>query len=856
MNWEAYEKKLIRKVNKSEYSFMLGGMLPDDTMPPLVKASSCLLKDAASSGAKRMVIVLPENEELPCTLILEKLLRDISDGTIKNEYDPSKFEVGEIVSIGNAIVKYQGTYYNAEKKQEFIRLEMRDKKGKMIVSAPLSMIPVMQKTSSNKSLSKYADFEAERTRVAPSLEDNGNPMDRIAMVKTHLAKSTVVVTYGRRVKSLITECIVNQTPLKDIVYIAQADLEGELKVLGTGKPSGIPGLLLTSELYSVSVVAEKEQPIESINLIAENMDYVTRQLDSLDELLERDIPITIFLDSLSSMELDELIKRDFFIWRWDNQWLSQDLLGPYETSYRRAADNLIDRTIDYVVIPDDSVSNAFSLISRNKALAETQTLVINSIFGKLFDLSFQTVRAITPFYEIDKEQIREELNGVLTSLENEKKELPQEEYQDLKEAISELKLVYKTGSTFPKILELEELFKQETYNAIYLVIPSSFNKDIIEAYWNSWLRDNCIKAKLYVCYFNDYYQFSPARDALTVVCGWYNGKRMPKILYSNRTANYVILLYQCETAWKGKKQEKWDWAIHQEDNVDICLNYLGIEVKDDRTQPIVPEDDSSEDIEDIDELEKYVSSIKYKKYVREATENDNDMVSVIPVFFSNNTFMFMRPGQELISITRMLREDWNDIEKKDSAAVQVGDYIVFRESGKDIIREVADLILEKSGNSDARMTSAKWKEALQLELLFSTEDEIFDKLVKLGWAKTKDTLLRWVSDDSLIAPQTKKDLDYLARATDNESTKEMIDQIYNASRIVKNAHINAGKYLSDRLKKELAHYIKKEAIDVDSYWDSMDIQIEDIGRATVLKITDIGECEKVNYTYVGRLLQE
>ena len=111
-------------------------------------------------------------------------------------------------------------------------------------------------------------------------------------------------------------------------------------------------------------------------------------------------------------------------------------------------------------------------------------------------------------------------------------------------------------------------------------------------------------------------------------------------------------------------------------------------------------------------------------------------------------------------------------------------------------------------------------------------------------------------DETLIAPKTKKDIEILAKATDNSVTEEMIDSIYQASQIVRNAHISAGRLLSSRLKNELGHHIKEMAINTDGHWDSVDIQIEDVGNARIMKITDIGQQVRVDFSNVGRLMQD
>lgn len=859
MNWEAYEKKLKKKAVRSEFSFSFDGVLSDDIMPPLAKASSYLLKDAISGGAKRMLMVLPENQDLACVLFLEKLLSDINDGTIKSDYDVTKFNIGEKVSIGKAIIEYRGTYYNSEKNEEFITLRMKDKTGPMTVYAPLSMIPILQHANTTKGLSKAAVYEEEKAKFEPTIDNTySGIIGKIASVRTHLSGTTLLVGYSKRTRELISKSFVNDVALPKVLSVAQADLEGTIKRTGAIDANGVPGLVITSDLYSASVIADSELPINSITIVAEKPSSVIKELDSLDELLELDIPLTVILDNANSMELGELFKREFFLWRWNRNWLTSNMIGEYETEYLTSIDNIQSRNISYESIPEELVSETFSLIVRNRSLVESQVSSINTIFDKLFDLAFQTVRMVVPIDEVSKEAIRNELDHWRTEMEGIKGDFQEEEYKDFKKAIANLKAIYKLNSEFPKVAKLKTLLSGNIPSSIVMAFPSSHSFDIegIQTYWQSWMNTQSIDATLNVYSFSDYFLLSPAEDTLTIICGWFNADRMRRLLYSNKTSDYYVLLYDCESLWRGNLQAKWDWEIDKNNNVEICSNYLHVDVE----EEIVEEPDFDEKLleesEDIYELEKYASTIKYKKYLHNASVSETELISAIPVFFSNGAFMFMRLGQEVVSISKMLLEDWDDIERKDSLELVVGDYIVFRESGKDLIKEVADSLLEKGGQIDARQVASKWRQALDLELMFSSEDEIYQKMKRQGWAKTKDTLQRWIMDKTLIAPQTRRDIEILVEATDNAVTGEMIDEIYNSSRVVKNAHINAGKLLSSRLKKELGHYVKEMAVDMDSHKDSIDIMIEDVGTIKILRITNIGEQAQVNNSYVGRLMQD
>ena len=162
--------------------------------------------------------------------------------------------------------------------------------------------------------------------------------------------------------------------------MAQVDLEGTITPVGSAELSGVPGLVVASDLYSASLVADDGMPIKSITIVVEKTSAINKELEFLDELLALNIPITVLLDSANSMDLVELTKRNFFQWRWNQNWLTTNMRGSYDSIYSEGIDNIQNRYISYEVISEEMVSEAFSLIHRNKDFAESQTSSINTLF--------------------------------------------------------------------------------------------------------------------------------------------------------------------------------------------------------------------------------------------------------------------------------------------------------------------------------------------------------------------------------------------------------------------------------------------------------------------------------------------
>lgn len=189
--------------------------------------------------------------------------------------------------------------------------------------------------------------------------------------------------------------------------------------------------------------------------------------------------------------------------------------------------------------------------------------------------------------------------------------------------------------------------------------------------------------------------------------------------------------------------------------------------------------------------------------------------------------------------------------------LKMGDFVVVRETAKDLIREMADVILARSGKAGLREMAGKWKEALKIETLFYSDDEIYQHLQGAGCTKGYQAVRGWIHDDDVIAPQSRQDLEHIASATGSGVLKELLDQIYDAAQTVRSAHIQAGKVLSMHLKSRIVESLKEcEDIDPFNIWEPIEMQVEGIGTVRILKIIDIGAPVTVDIADTNRLIDE
>ena len=309
---------------------------------------------------------------------------------------------------------------------------------------------------------------------------------------------------------------------------------------------------------------------------------------------------------------------------------------------------------------------------------------------------------------------------------------------------------------------------------------------------------------------------------------------MRKILYGFNTQAYTILLYDYEKRWKNYDTQKWNSALDSLQNRKTIERSFATDKLHVSTSRFVPPEPAPADTPKADEfaeIEVVLRENKYRQYVANGGQKAaNETAEAIPVNYVGGYLAFYRTGHKVISATNIIMNDADKIDTVLPEQLKMGDFVVVRETAKDLIREMADVILARSGKAGLREMAGKWKEALEIETLFYSD---------------------------VIAPQSRQDLEHIASATGSGVLKELLDQIYDAAQTVRSAHIQAGRVLSMHLRSRIVEALKGH-VDIDPFniWEPIEMQVEGIGTVRILKIIDIGAPVTVDIADTNRLIDE
>lgn len=861
LEWNDYIEQLLSR----ESSFDGVSLSFDDHhqtvgVPAIIKASVLMLDRMLECQGKFNILVFPERIQSIFIFTLVKLLYNISEGRIDSNYNPEAFHPGEKLRFGKAVVEFIGT--EVRDGQTCMKLQLAD----LTTSAPVTYFPLFQKTTAQK-LSKYKSFDEARKDADAKLRfmsPDEKHLKLLADHKTHMDSSIVNMTSIINTKELISKCKLCGQKISDILLIGQADYEGNVRNVGAGQMGGTPAIVLASDLYAIAEMARKGHPIQSIIIDGSNANALLSQMDALDDLMQLGVPVTCVTDIVNSFDLQPFLDRKFNLWRWDKQSITKKLYGANQLAVDQKTEFCATRELEHLVSDGNEISIAIQKLSFHRGETKQFSAHMLKVFDKLSALAFSALRETVPLDETVIHPARQTLNDCSNILESEKPYLASAIYNDYSQVVNCLKAVFTRGFSFPKHEALAARLKAENYSSICIVVPERSDKSRVQEYWQTWCRRKLLQTRVSVAYPAEYYPVQCMQYSATIVVGWLKRAIMRKILYGFNTKVYTVLLYDYEKRWKNYDTARWNSALDISRNREIIERSFAtdkIPVSTTRFTPSAVNPEETPNDDEYSEIEVVLRDNKYHRYVANGGQKAADQtIEAIPVNFVGGYLAFFGTGHKVLTVTNIIVNDADKIKEDDKVLpehLKLGDFVVIREADHDLIKEMADVLLERDNKAGLRKMATKWKESLEIEQLFYSADELIEKMRKAGCTRGEPTMRSWLQDDDIIAPQSIDDLKMIARVTESGVLKAKLEEVFAAAKEVRIAHMQAGTQLSRLLRQRIVNALDNYGdIDPFNIWEPIELQIDGVGTVRILKIIDIGSPVIVDKTDTNRLIDD
>lgn len=841
-------------------TFSFDGGIRTVSVPPIAKASILILDKMIENLGNRQIIVFPERQQSALVFALARVIHNVSVGKIEKNYNPENFILGEKLKLKNAVVEYRGIKDIDGKK--CLMLHMSD----LEYSAPISMLPMLQRTDTNRPTSKFEKYIAEKKKLSEKHQINDYDNDQVSTLmeyKTHMVNSIYYVSSVASVKDQMSSLRICGNKASNLLLMGQTNYEGKITNIGTGQLAGIPAIVLSSDLYAVNNSLEHGNTAQSIIVDISNSNQILSQLDALDELNRKKIPVVFVTDTANSFDFDLFVKRGFIIWRWNESSLTPELYELSNTIANKRIGNCARQKLKYINLEGKEIDESAKLLAKHRKDSQEQSAQIMNLYEKLSRISFGVIRKAIPLGEIECNLVHKTIEECQNILLHERAFITEESYKDYNRVIENYRKVHTMGYILQKHNALCEVLHNNNHKKITIVIPEMTDKVYIENFWKTWIQKHMLRINLSVCFPTEYYGDISTLSDMTIITGWLRRAIMKKIIFSYSTESYTILLYDYENRWKNYDSEKWSRSLKYSNNTEIIQRSLSnehIEISSSKylveTQIEINEINEINEEDELEEINLILRENKYKQFVSK-DKNLGETVEAIPISFVGGFLAFYLLGHKLISATKIIMSNEDKIENVLPENISIGDFIVVRESGRDIVKDMADVLLENSNKSNLRGIASKWREVLKIELLFTTEDDFFRKMAEAGCKKEIATIKNWIEDEDMIAPRSKEDLKYIADVTGSDVLKELLDEVFDAANTVRNSHNRAGRILSNQLKLKLVDVLKNYGdIDPYNFWEPIEMEVENIGTVKILKIIDKGNRVDIDLSDTNRLIEE
>ncbi len=829
---------------------------------PIVKASIQMLESMIETEGYHNVFVFPEIKELLYEFVLAKIIFNVAAGKINITYDPHMFKPGQKLKYKTCIVEFDRYVENDfdGRSRMYIRFSDGGRYGIPPEIAPIFQIADedAKRFSSEKAFSKIYSATKALEEIGRTPE-NKDIINALTDYKTHLDGSIFLVTNVRLAKEYFDQTHINGTPLKDVLLVGKIQTDGSIESCYPGQLSGNPAIVLASDLYSVFSAIEQGAKVQSIIINTSQGNIIENQLDTLDDLSGNDFPVLCLTDTSNSFDLDLLLDRNYNVWRWD----ANSLVDAIHTSALRTTDrrisNCAKQNLIYNRVNCNEIDKALRLLYSHKSEIEEQSTNIITVYNRLFSLLFTSLRNAIPFEREEIVRTQDTLNEAKAVLELEKRFMSPELFNNLMCAVSSFEKVFTMTFQNPKVSEIADIISSKKYSSLCIVIADKLDKKRCEEYWRNYGVRKHSPTVVRVLYPQEYANSDTVKFDATIVVGWLNRKNMKNIIYCYGTSEYIILTYTCEEKWRKAHTCSWDKSLSNSSNHQIVKNSFNKKsrapISDERFVEKTPVA-HQETFDELNDIENIIQLNTYRQY-GVSTNSQAQIVDAYPVNFVGGYLSFYKAGHKIITVTDIIMDGKDNVSVKTPDSLKIGDFVVVREAQRDIIRDIADKILANSGKPQAREKALLWREALNVETLFCTLDEIYGKLQEQGCTRGFQTVKNWIEDEDQFSLSSKEDLICIAKALNDDILLDSIDEVYTAGLDVKRAHVKAGQYLSQKLRAQVAERIAEHGeIDAFNIWDPIELYLEDIGKVIILKIIDTNRPIQIDSGNTNRLLTE
>ena len=838
-----------------------------ENLPPLFTLTQYIIDKFISAGHKRIAIILPDNECTVVPLLLTKYFANIQyeanyAGSVLDDIQP-----GQHLRLGKAVVEFLGI-------NEKNRIKFRvDRKNPTTITCPINGIHYMFEKTDGAISSWKAWCEAEKA-ANQKLSDSKNILGELRSKRTALRKTMVLLSAKNDFRGFSESLYINGLSAEEVVTYGEIDLESEdkFKLYNKGRLDCLPSISVTTkmeELYYLLKGEKSRGEIYSIYSSMDKFDEIISNPDTFKKILKYKIPFIVFVSENDFEGCPLLTGFGFELWHWKPSTMKSEAFLSYaddKVKSKSVAGGLFSEFSEKIsraalaefvlkTAEDPYLKKSVRLISNLSRTTCDADNVVRQLVRKIWGFQNELTRCVCKLEGEVLESFRYKLMEIAEIWGSKKAYYIGQQTAVLVDEILKAFGAVIDRSTPAKLNELLKFIESVAASgkSITIIVPDKY------AQINQTFNAVCVAkgdCRVNIKRVSDFYVMQNKAFAGTdyLVVPWFDKDEYLKIKQTYCYNTLAFILYDYENRWR-------DGLIAK---VDECIPHAAI--KNTAQEVQFSESDIADkpfdniecgDKGEYDDISDYTISSKIIRSTlgsRGSNTNFDDSIECIPVLLSEDKIGYFYPTHDLIDVTLLALGHMDRPMKKDAVKLKKGDKILFRQSGKDIIKERADLLMRQAGEMSLRETSELWTEILNKYAENKTVNEVWQSLNKAGGECSFQQVVYWLLG-ATIMPRDINILRAIGDVTSHESGLEelskrylvRIDSIFDAGKKVQAYHQKAGRWLTSELKNKAAEI--KIIIDKTPSHGT----VEGIGEIAIYTVEEVLDKEHVGRNLVNRI---
>lgn len=812
----------------------------------IFRATYTIMNKLSKKGNSKGVFIMPDLDNFFIFFGIFTTLNFIIDQQSRSHFDVTKMKINAKYKFFKNVFIYRGI--RTEKRMKKLLAEFSDETYHLPIEAiPEQIVQVEDNTPLTKLKQLFDDFDFSN-QIAKNQTNDYNLSDILYKSLGNINESILIIASINKTKDYLSNTIIDNKGIYELIKIGQIDKNGQIVNLSNKNVVGNYSLLICSNMDFVKNTVNEGYKFNKILIDFDNFrEFV--QNDVLDFLHKNEIDVFIFKSFKDYKNDTFFINNNYIKWNWSNDYIHQSMHKDRNQFHimNQIIRNQINKSYNIKTIDLGNLTEIVkSIFSLNKIIEEMNSTVFK-FYETLYEISIYYFR-ISFFVNDEKlEKDKEAIINLSKHIDKIKAFLDPLSYQTMVYIHHNLYSYLFSGILNNKMNAIVDI-AHTLENRVAIITNDQQDNENLRAYFSTKvLSHNSIN----ICTPNEYFKYNRYNYDHVVITSWFGYNIMQKILFSNTTANYTLLLTDLENGWFVSRLEYLNYVLNKHDN-NLILKTIGYNVDAPLKASLTEEIIEKEDV--FDEFEFKASNKHYSRY--SDYKHNSEQEEVYPIRFSGKYIMFITREWELCIMTDIFNGQSGIIEMKNYKKISINDVVMYRESNPYLIRSIAD---RDETVFELRKTANIWKnlikQCLELNLKKISRDRFQKSFIKVlkdhGCKKHSATIRNWINNDNIIIPDNIEDIRIILKLFKRD--ERLAEDIYKAGIEVRGAHVQAGKYLSLKTQKNIKDLYDKYDLNVNDL--PYEVNDDEFGKLYYLRIERIDSPRLVNRKYIGRLIK-